>query len=151
MMIVAKGQTLPDGTYLWTCNKCGGSNNLDCDWCYGLNLPRIQEEMQKGARGQRYYALLKAFLSSEGKRMVDFARTLAEENGKLSPVAVGWVSLSFGLNFKATCEWLEETHVIRAGAYTHIMESRWRQPNGTTKRMRVTDILDAAQERYGQP
>lgn len=143
---VAQGETLPDGTYIWECNKCEG--NPDCDWCYGLDANRIIEEMNKGARGQRYYALLKAFLSVHGKGMVDFANTLRENNGKMSPAALGAVSLKFGLNFKATCEWLEETRVIRTGAYVHIMGSRWRQPDGSSKKIAVKDIYAAARERW---
>jgi hypothetical protein len=153
-MIVAKGVTHADGTYVWTCNKCNGrvmQVGYPCDWCYSLDTDRIIEEMNKGARGQRYYALLKAFLSVKGKDMVDFCRTLHGPTGKLSPAAVGWVALTFGLNFKATCEWLEETGSIRSGAYERIMESHLYLPDGTTKQVKVRDILDAAREKWGQP
>jgi hypothetical protein len=147
-MLVAKGITQPDGTYLWQCNKCN-ERNPDCDWCYGLNTSRIIEEMNKGARGQRYYALLKAFLSVSGKAMVDCAHSTHEPDGKMSPVGVGFVALKFGLNFKATCEWLEETHCIRAGAYDYIMSGNLTQVDGTKKRVQVRDIYDAVREKFG--
>lgn len=146
--MVAKGVTQPDGTYLWTCNKCSGMGQ-DCDWCYGLDTTKIIEEMKKGARGQRYYALLKAFLSVKGKEIVDFVNTLRNPDGGVSPAAVGCVSLKFGLNFKATCEWLEETRVIRAGTYDRLMDSRLRLPNGKTKAIQVKDIYEAAHELFG--
>jgi hypothetical protein len=134
-MIVAKGKTLPDGTYIWTCNKCDGRNPA-CDWCYGLDTDRIIEEMAKGARGQRYYALLKAFLSVRGKEMVDYAKTI----DTVRLVDLGHISLKFGLNFKATVEWLEETYVIRGGVYDVIKRSGWT----------VSQIYDAAREEYGE-
>lgn len=146
--LVAQGKTQPDGLYIWECNKCEGNHNPNCDWCYGLDTTRIIEEMTKGARGQRYYALLKAFLSVNGKAMVEFAKTLRGEDGGYSPAGIGWVSIKFGLNFKATCEWLEETNVLRAGWYDRVMDVRIRTPDGKTKRLQVKDILDAARQRY---
>lgn len=136
---VAQGKTLSDGTYIWECNKCEGNNNPDCDWCYGLDEKRIAEEMAKGAQGQRYYALLKAFLSINGKALADFARDLkAQRGGSLRVIDFGYISLRFGLNFKATVEWLEETHVIRSGAYSQINRSK----------LKVADIYSAAAQEY---
>jgi hypothetical protein len=132
---VAQGKTMDDGTYIWECNKCEGNNNPACDWCYGLNTERIIEEMQKGARGQRYYALLKAFLSVQGKAMVDYAKSL---DNKLRVVDLGQISLKFGLNFKATVEWLEETRVIRSGSYDRFKRSG----------LKVTDVMEATRQEY---
>jgi hypothetical protein len=133
---LASGKTLSDGTYEWQCNKCEG--NPECDWCYALDMARIVEEMNKGARGQRYYALLKAFLSINGKAIHDFAISLKEQRGSLRVIDLGYVALNFDLNFKATVEWLEETHVIRAGAYSQISRSK----------LKVADILAAAHDEY---
>lgn len=142
--LVAQGKTLSDGTYLWECNKCEG--NPECNWCYGLDTDRIVDEMKKGAKGQRYYALLKAVLSVRGKEMVDFAKTMRQENGGFSPAGIGVVSLKFGLNFKATAEWLEETSILPSGWYERVMDSRVRLPDGKVYKMRVKYILDAAQK-----
>lgn len=117
MIYAAKGKTQPDGTYLFTCGTCGGKahtdKSIECAWCYGGDVARIATEL-KTARGQRYYGLLKSFLRERGKAMVDELRRLqAERDGTITPVEVGYVSLKFNLNFKATWEWLHETHCIR--------------------------------------
>lgn len=134
--LVAQGKTLEDGTYIWTCNKC--EDNPNCDWCYGLDTTRIIEEMTKGARGQRYYALLKAFLSVKGKAITDEGKRIYAERGGLNTVDMGYISLKFGLNFKATVEWLEETRVMRTG---NVYEK--------VKHFKVKDIYEAARKEYG--
>lgn len=122
-MYAAKGQRQPDGTYIYTCGKCHGRDgNQDCDWCYGLNLDRIVEEMQKGARGQRYYSLLKAHLSITGKEIVDEWQRLKEEKDALRAADIGYLSLKFRLNFKATWEWLEENWLVNV-SYDRFAES----------------------------
>jgi len=140
--VVAKGHTLEDGTYVFTCGHCGGNGRYgtdDCSWCYGLDTAKILEAMRQGARGQRYYGLLKSFLSVHGKAMVGTAaRLLAVNEGKLTMVEIAYVHLKFGLNFKATCEWLEETHCVRAGTYELIIDNHWK----------VRDIVASALKRY---
>lgn len=121
MSEINKGHVTPDKTYIYTCHNCGGKNP-DCPYCYALNTKRIIEEMQKGAKGQRYYALLKAFLSVEGKAIYDAAAKIRADNGKALIYDVGYLSLRFGLNFKATCEWLNECGFMRSGMYELAMQ-----------------------------
>lgn len=150
-MIVAKGVTQKGGVYVWTCNKCNGTGESAagfCTWCYGLDTERIIEEMNKGAKGQRYYALLKAFLSVKGKEIVDFAKPLGGDNRGFAPAAVGLVSLKFGLNFKATAEWLEETSVLNSGWYWRVMLKHITLPDGKSRRVQVQDILEAARQKW---
>lgn len=139
---VAKGRTLEDGTYLFTCGHCNGAGQRDgdvCSWCYGLDTDRILAAMRDGTRGQRYYGLLKAYLSVKGKTICDEAQRLKRERGgTLTLVELGYIHLKYGLNFKATVEWLEETSCIRSGTYDLYIENRWK----------VKDIVAAARERY---
>lgn len=139
-MQAAKGQTLDDGTYVYKCGKCYGRGMYHgeaCDWCYNLDVSRILEEMKKGARGQRYYSLLKAFLSVNGKAIVDEFQRIKDEQGAFYPVDIGYLSLKFGLNFKATWEWLEETYCLRT-TY-HLFEDSGRK---------VRDVYASAREKY---
>jgi hypothetical protein len=139
----AKGETLSDGTYVYKCGKCNGFGMVHghaCDWCYGLDIPRIVDEMKKGARGQRYYSLLKAFLSVNGKAMVDECHRIAQEQQKVTPVDIGYLSLKFGLNFKATWEWLEETRCLRTTYHLF-----------TDSGHKVRDVYDKAREKYHLP
>jgi hypothetical protein len=142
-MLAAKGKTLDDGTYVYKCGKCYGRGKYHgetCDWCYALDIQRIVEEMKKGARGQRYYSLLKAFLSVNGKAMVEECHRIAQEQQKVTPVDIGYLSLKFGLNFKATWEWLEETHCLRT-TY-HLFEDSGKK---------VRDVYALAREKYQLP
>ena len=140
-MRVAKGQRQPDGTYLYTCGTCGGKASADpsveCAWCYGGDVKRIAAEL-KLARGARYYALLKAFLAVNGKAMVDeILRFKAERDGKFTPVELGYVSLKYNLNFKATWDWIHENGHIRY-SYEDMGRASWK----------VKDVYAAARERY---
>jgi len=140
-MQCAKGVSSTDGTYIYTCGKCNGYGLYRgdvCDWCYNLDTTRIIEEIKKGARGQRYYSLLKAFLSVNGKAIVDEHRRIKCENGKVVVVDIGYISLKFGLNLKATWEWLEETQCVYSGTYNHFTESK----------LKVSDVYKAAREKY---
>lgn len=138
MKLAAKGRIGPDSSYLYTCGLCHGQgNNADCPWCYGLNVERIAEEMRKGARGQRYYSLLKAHLSVTGKAMVDECQRLkAERGGSITPVEIAYLAIRFRLNFKATWEWLEETRMLRT-SYDSV------SPGFTVKQ-----VMDRAREVY---
>lgn len=141
-MLCAKGERLEDGTYLYKCGKCNGYGLYHgdvCDWCYNLDTARIVEEMKKGARGQRYYSLLKAFLSVNGKVVVDEFKRIKSSEGKVTPVDIGYISLKFGLNFKATWEWLGECQCVCSGTYNHFIESK----------IKVADVYAAARAKYG--
>lgn len=107
-MLAAKGKSCPDGTYLYKCGKCKG-NNPNCDWCFAGNFNKVRAALKEGRRGQTYYSLLKEFLRIAGKPMVAMANDLKS----LKAADIGYISLHFGLNFKATWEWLEECHVIK--------------------------------------
>lgn len=142
MKPVAKGQSYPDGTYVYTCGTCNGAgfvgDNHDCPDCYGLNVEKIVEQIQKGARGQRYYGLLKAFLSVRGKEIVSGFWTIKARDGKVTPVDIGYLSLKYGLNLKATWEWLEECRCVHSGMYEHFGSSG----------IKVRDVYEAAREKY---
>jgi hypothetical protein len=117
----AKGSTAPDGTYTYTCG-CGFEIPT-CPYCYGGDLDKCRAAI-KTARGQIYYGLLKTILSHVGKQIVDEIKRLRQRQGGIAPVDIGYVSLKFGLNYKATCEWLEETGCIRPGTHERITEMR---------------------------
>lgn len=138
-MQVAKGKTLPDGTYVFTCGTCHGKAstdpNVECAWCYGGDVARISQEM-KMARGQRYYGLLKSFLAVNGKAIVDEFKALRISNGKVTPVDIGYLSLKYGLNYKATWEWLHETRCLSMD-YDDV-------PHG----FKVREVYAAARESY---
>lgn len=138
-MQVAKGRTLPDGTYLFICGVCGGkvalNPNVECAWCYGGDVLRIAAEM-KTSRGKRYYGLLKSFLAVHGKAMVGEFKRLKEANGNVTPVEIAYISLKYDLNFKATWEWLYETGCI---PYDY---------DAVIRKFKVADSYAAARERY---
>lgn len=119
---VGKGKSFDDGTYVYTCNACNGTGKVsgtECAWCYGLNVDRIVQEMKAGARGQRYYGLLKAFLSVRGKDIANEVKRI----GNVTLIDVGYLSLKFGLNFKAICEWCEEINLFKPGIYERFSRS----------------------------
>lgn len=141
MSYLQKGQTLPNGTYLYTCGKCNGAGENGgflCDWCYGLDAKQLSEHL-KMARGERYYGLLKAFLSVQGKQIKDYAMEIAEGQNGLTAPDIAHIHLKFGLNMKATWEWLNETGVIRK-PYDYFSRSKYK----------VRDAETAAIEKYGQ-
>ncbi len=127
-MPINKGQTLDDGTYIYTCGTCNGkgvSTGNECPYCYGLDTVKILEAMRVGARGQRYYALLKAFLSVKGKAIVDSHKEVKQsQDGKFFVIDIGYLVILHGLNYKALVEWLEETRCVPSGTYRHLSEMR---------------------------
>lgn len=148
-MAVAKGRSFPDGTYEYICGTCRGIGQVGtstlCPDCLALDADQIAEAMSKGVQGQRYYALLKAFLSIKGKAIVEEAKRLGNERGKLVLFDLGYISLKFGLNFRATVEWLEETRCIRTGTYTTFTEAK---NAATGKKWRVKDVYEAVLEKH---
>ena len=115
--MLRKGKTLPDGTYEYTCG-CGFADP-DCLYCQGGDLDLCLIFL-KAARGDRYYGLLKTILSHIGKQMKDEVIRIRERDGGLSIPDIGWISLKYQLNFKATCEWLAEVGAIRTMIYEGI-------------------------------
>lgn len=111
MMLAAKGRSQTDGSYAYCCGKCQGTGHYAgqvCDWCYAGDFKAVREKLHSGVRGQQYYSLLKEFLRIAGKPLVTEARAF----DRLSPLDVGYLSLRYGLNLKATWEWLIECQVI---------------------------------------
>lgn len=92
---------------------------------------------ERPLRGKPYYDHLKALLGVVGPSLADDARRLYERNGGLTPVDIGMFALEYGLNFKACCEWLEESHVLCIGTYDLIKDSS----------LKIGDILTEAHNR----
>jgi hypothetical protein len=141
-MTINKGQTFGDGTYIYTCGTCNGrgvSGGVDCPYCYGLDTVKIIEAMGKGARGQRYYALLKAYLSVQGKPIVDTFKEIWQAQGAFYVIDIAHLVNRYGLNFKALTEWLEETGCIPSGMYERIKEA----PG-----FKVSTYLEAARKKW---
>lgn len=130
-MAVAKGTIAYNYDYIYTCGNCDGhgyhADCTICTHCYNLDLPRLLIEF-KTARGQRYYAILKAILSLCGG---DLARDVnALRNQKPAGVGISYADLCHELvryrwprnRWKPFLEWLEECRVIKVGAYTYFKE-----------------------------
>lgn len=128
---VAKGKSLEDGTYIYTCGKCGGGS-ATCDWCYGGDFIKVRDALKQGRRGQTYYSLLKEFLRIAGKAMVSEFAALP----KHTPVSVGYIALRFGLNYKATWEWLSECYQCKP--YRDPKEYGWK----------VADVYEAVRKEF---
>lgn len=96
-------------------------------------MSEITEKLKR-CRSKAYYATLKDILlrSPTGQEIIDDARKLE----RITPVDIGILCLKHDLNFRATCEWLEENHVLRTGIYDSIMRSG----------LKVRDILEAARQ-----
>ena len=135
-MLAAKGKSSPDGTYLYACGKCAG-RNPQCDWCFGGDFNKVRSAL-KGEylgitpRGQMYYSLLKEFLRIAGKPMVETAHQMKP----LKAADIGYISLYFGLNFKATWEWLQECYVLKY-PYSRVG-------------FKVSEAYELAREKYGE-
>lgn len=147
-MPVAKGQSYQDGTYVYTCGNCKGTGFVkdgQCPHCYGGDVEKIKAAMKEGARGQRYYALLKAFLKARGKAIVSEFWHIKSREGKATLFDLGYLSAKHGLNFRATVEWLEECRCVRSGTYDMFARSTNAE---TGKKWRVKDIYDAVLEKH---
>jgi hypothetical protein len=140
-MIVAKGKTSPDGTYLYTCGNCDGAGQLmdsktgaysDCTHCYNLDYDKLVEAFRL-ARGQRYYAILKAILSIKGKAIVESAKRRKNAEGKITVADLLHIQMEFQFpanRFKPLVEWLEETQTIPSGVYDRIHRGKFKISDG---------------------
>lgn len=143
--MIAKGQIQPDYAYQYTCGHCSGvgfllSTGKICPHCYNLDLPRLLEAFQT-ARGSRYYALLKAILSIQGKAICDrYLEIYAERGNHWIVIDYGRLVLEFGWGkrMKPLAEWLEECRLIPTGTYEKIRE---RGP-------KIGDIIAGAQREF---
>lgn len=88
----------------------------------------------KTARGKRYYDILKLILVDVGPQIVADAQQIAIDTGKLTVLDIGRMAVKYDLNYRATCEWLEESRVLPAGAYQRLKD------NG----LKVGEVLAAA-------
>ena len=77
----------------------------------------------KVTRGKGYYTVLKAILAAIGPQIAADARAIVAENGEFSPYNIGCLAVKYNLNFKATCEWLEESQVLPVGTYDRLKRS----------------------------
>lgn len=84
-------------------------------------------------RGKAYHTLLKTILDECGQQIVQEARVIIVGSGRLAPVDIGALAIKYDLNFRATCEWLEESQVIPTGVYDRLIE----------RGLRVSEVLAA--------
>ena len=92
-------------------------------------------EKLKVARGKGYFTVLKAILAECGQQMADDARdTINQNEGKYTTLDIGKLAVKYDLNFKATCEWLEESQVIPTGTYIRLKE----------RGLKATEVLETA-------
>jgi hypothetical protein len=136
MYITAKGQRQDDGSYVYTCGACNGTNNPQCSYCYGLDMDKMLEAFAV-ARGQQYYSLLKAILSVVGKDIYESALELRMEEYKFRVADLIYLCIKFNFpknRVKPLVEWLEETGAARAGLYSRIQA-------GGFKPMKAWDIV----------
>lgn len=131
-----KGYINPDKTYIYRCG-CG-FRNPECPYCYGNDLARCKTAI-KTARGSVYYGLLKTILGHIGKTMYDHEQRIEREEGDFTVADIGYLSIVYDLNFKATCEWLEEVYAINSGTYDRIKDCG----------IKVGAILKKAREVWG--
>ena len=125
-MSVSRGVWDDECGYLYTCGRChdlkaavAKSDSLNCPDCYGGDWDKLVEAFAV-ARGERYYALLKAMLRIRGKAWVDAFRMRRQQEGKITPSMLVELFLDTGLprnRFKPYMEWLEERECLRLGMY----------------------------------
>lgn len=78
-------------------------------------------EKLKVTRGKGYYTVLGAILTEVGQQMIADANAIKAENGgKFTVYNVGCLAVKYDLNFKATCEWLEQSRVLPVGTYDRL-------------------------------
>ena len=143
--MINKGITFPDGTYEYTCRKCDGAGvarGNPCDHCYDLDLIALTGAI-KLARGERYYALLKAILNILGKVILDDAKAIHAEQNSFKAADVAYLCIKHNLSFKVVFEWLEETGFCPTGMHEHMRDAMRRQ------KATVADVMNMAREKYG--
>lgn len=140
--MINRGVLQPDKSYQYFCLKCDGAGLAEgktCDHCYALDLDLLRSNIRV-ARGERYYALLKAILSLVGKSIYDDAQQIkAQRDGKMTPIDVAYLAVKYDLYLKVVWEWLQETGAIQTVSYEDIQAMLRR------KKMTVGQLLDLAQ------
>ncbi len=133
-MSINKGHVDENHNYIYTCGNCNGAGyvvdsktGLDqsCHHCYALDYPALLIAFTT-ARGERYYALLKAILSIKGKAIHDRAMEIrASRDGKLLIADLCHLLMEFQFprnRMKPLAEWLEESRVCPAGMYDRLLD-----------------------------
>lgn len=137
MNMLMKGKSFPDGTYKYICG-CGFKDS-NCAWCRGGDLKRCQDAI-KTSRGSVYYGLLKTILSHVGKALVGEFKSIDQTQQKVAAIDIGWLAFRYGLNLKATCEYLEETGCLRTGTYERVLHNK--------EKLKVRDIIEAGRAKW---
>jgi hypothetical protein len=125
--IIPKGQSFPDGTYLYKCPCCVNPCNL----CFNGNETAIINSL-KTAKGQQYYGNLKAYLAIKGQIIISTAKSIKEKNnGKFTMINITELADTLGFprtRIKPLIEYLEECGFIKAGTYDRLRISINWQP-----------------------
>jgi hypothetical protein len=125
--IIPKGQSLPDGTYLY---KCPCYVN-PCNLCFNGDETAIINSL-KTAKGQQYYGNLKAYLAIKGQIIISTAKSIKEKNnGKFTMINITKLADTLGFprtRIKPLIEYLEECGFIKAGTYDRLRISINWQP-----------------------
>jgi len=93
-----------------------------------------QTNKLKVTRGKGYFTVLKTILAECGQQMVNDAKGTIQVEGKFTVLDIGKLAIKYDLNFKATCEWLEESMIIPAGTYIRLKK----------RGLKATKVLEAA-------
>jgi hypothetical protein len=127
IQIIPKGQSLPDGTYLY---KCPCYVN-PCNLCFNGDETAIINSL-KTAKGQQYYGNLKAYLAIKGQIIISTAKSIKEKNnGKFTMINITKLADTLGFprtRIKPLIEYLEECGFIKAGTYDRLRISINWQP-----------------------
>lgn len=140
--MINQGHIADDYRYHYTCRQCEGWHgaNSACSHCYNGDTDRLLVEFAT-ARGERYYALLKAILVIQGQNICEAMQQIRDENSdRFTPVDLAGLVLAFGWpenRMKPLAEWLEECQFIPAGMYEYLKD----------KGMKPSDVIRAAKER----
>lgn len=125
--IIPKGQSFPDGTYLY---KCPCYVN-PCNLCFDGNETAIINSL-KTARGRRYYGNLKAYLAIKGQAIISTAKSIKEKNNnKFTMTNITELADTVGFprsRIKSLIEYLEECGFIKTGTYDRLKISINWQP-----------------------
>ena len=125
--IIPKGQSFPDGTYIY---KCPCYSN-PCKLCFDGDETAIINSL-KTAKGQQYYGNLKAYLAIKGRIIISTAKSIKEKNNDNFTIT-DITKLADTLGFprkriKSLIEYLKECGFIKDGTYDKLRISINWQP-----------------------
>ena len=114
--IIPKGQSFPDGTYIYRC-PCYSN---PCKLCFNGDETAIINSL-KTAKGQQYYGKLKAYLAIKGRIIISTAKSIKEKkNDKFTMTDITKLADTLGFprkRIKSLIEYLEECGFIKTGTY----------------------------------